>query len=487
MAQTVPVCGNLDKSTRIPVVKSSTSLHTSPSKRKDFFVKDRTSTFICQDILVSDNATSLDNIIDPKDISHELQNVESSITRTIETSGRRALASGNNNTTYEDDINSLASTINNNTLCDNSTETGNECIKINRISSELTDDVFQSEDLLPDTTVDKRNVLASIETNISSNFEDSCEEKEYDHFDTFIPDCLIDTLNDSLNVNDNLNISFDSNGAFESEEDVVLRNSLNTSSIHLGGNSINAAFTTRHQLSDHRHSVHLGESRKESRSKASLFSRSRSSTNLRDSSGVVKQISQQLLSCGICLGKYNLPKVLPCLHTFCQDCLTSYVPTHSLAVTCPICRSTSILPLEGVPGLQTNFFLNNLMDVVNPDLNTSHRSSSASGSHGQGGSLLCTSDSCGSDDSRAISKCLDCDIYLCEHCEKAHPSSTMNGQDLGEVPVASQMSNGTTGEGDDVRHTVIGVDQVSAVSTTSTCSDCAPQLVCPSHFGNALR
>ena len=81
-------------------------------------------------------------------------------------------------------------------------------------------------------------------------------------------------------------------------------------------------------------------------------------------SPVVKQIDKQFLVCGICLDRYKVPKVLPCLHTFCQKCLQNYVPPESLSLSCPICRQQSILPLEGVAGLQNNFFITNLMEVL---------------------------------------------------------------------------------------------------------------------------
>ncbi|KAK7096711.1 tripartite motif-containing protein 2-like [Littorina saxatilis] len=176
-------------------------------------------------------------------------------------------------------------------------------------------------------------------------------------------------------------------------------------------------------------------------------------------SPVVRQINRELLSCGICLGQYRRPKVLPCLHTFCQNCLASYVPPHSLAVTCPVCRQPSILPLEGVAGLQTNFFVTNLMDVV-----------------ACGGSSGCTSSTCEVEDARAVSKCLDCDIFLCDLCTDLHCSMEV-GVERGEEEDDEVVGILST------PHTVVGVDQISG----TTDSDETPHLVCPSHFGNSLQ
>ncbi|XP_073896746.1 tripartite motif-containing protein 2 isoform X20 [Macaca fascicularis] len=81
-------------------------------------------------------------------------------------------------------------------------------------------------------------------------------------------------------------------------------------------------------------------------------------------SPVVRQIDKQFLICSICLERYKNPKVLPCLHTFCERCLQNYIPAHSLTLSCPVCRQTSILPEKGVAALQNNFFITNLMDVL---------------------------------------------------------------------------------------------------------------------------
>lgn len=49
---------------------------------------------------------------------------------------------------------------------------------------------------------------------------------------------------------------------------------------------------------------------------------------------------------------------------FPNRCLQNYIPAHSLTLSCPVCRQTSILPEKGVAALQNNFFITNLMDVL---------------------------------------------------------------------------------------------------------------------------
>ncbi|XP_030643532.1 tripartite motif-containing protein 2 [Chanos chanos] len=94
-------------------------------------------------------------------------------------------------------------------------------------------------------------------------------------------------------------------------------------------------------------------------------------------SPVVCQIDKQFLICSICLDRYDNPKVLPCLHTFCQRCLQNYIPAHSLTLSCPVCRQTSILPEKGVAALQNNFFITNLMEVLQRTPSNSNQESSA--------------------------------------------------------------------------------------------------------------
>ena len=165
---------------------------------------------------------------------------------------------------------------------------------------------------------------------------------------------------------------------------------------------------------------------------------------------VVKQIHKQFLSCGICLERYTDPKVLPCLHTFCECCLSNYIPPHSLSVTCPICRQQSILPEEGVAALQNNFFIKNLMDVIeNPNVCT-----------------VC-------EKTRALSKCTACDEFLCESCVESHLSSSADSS------VSSEQTGDSTSS-----HIIITLSELALSESESTKMT---SLVCPNHDGQALE
>eukprot|EP00090_Calanus_glacialis_P006939 TRINITY_DN15420_c0_g1_i1.p1 TRINITY_DN15420_c0_g1~~TRINITY_DN15420_c0_g1_i1.p1 ORF type:complete len:649 (-),score=159.41 TRINITY_DN15420_c0_g1_i1:13-1755(-) len=58
-------------------------------------------------------------------------------------------------------------------------------------------------------------------------------------------------------------------------------------------------------------------------------------------------------NCRICYGEFTQPKQLPCLHTFCQNCLEKFV-NPKLLVECPTCREETQLTVLGVAALPDN-------------------------------------------------------------------------------------------------------------------------------------
>ncbi|CAH1240996.1 TRIM3 [Branchiostoma lanceolatum] len=64
------------------------------------------------------------------------------------------------------------------------------------------------------------------------------------------------------------------------------------------------------------------------------------------------QICEEL-SCSICLELFTRPKVLPCQHTFCQDCLQD-LASRRVPLQCPNCRQQVRLPPQGVATLPDN-------------------------------------------------------------------------------------------------------------------------------------
>ena len=79
----------------------------------------------------------------------------------------------------------------------------------------------------------------------------------------------------------------------------------------------------------------------------------------------LKKLEEQI-TCPVCLEHFTNPKVLPCFHSFCLQCLQG-VPivlvegNHSL--TCPTCRSLCSVPDSRLASLPPSFVANNLMEV----------------------------------------------------------------------------------------------------------------------------
>ena len=71
------------------------------------------------------------------------------------------------------------------------------------------------------------------------------------------------------------------------------------------------------------------------------------------------------LTCAVCLSRYETPKVLPCLHTYCKGCLEDLVKkARDDQVTCPQCKEKHQLPEEGVDGFKTYFTIKNLLELL---------------------------------------------------------------------------------------------------------------------------
>jgi hypothetical protein len=63
---------------------------------------------------------------------------------------------------------------------------------------------------------------------------------------------------------------------------------------------------------------------------------------------------ERLTTCPICLDKFRIPKVLPCMHTFClTPCLTNLVDPRDRFFRCPECRREHQIP----PGLRERLFI----------------------------------------------------------------------------------------------------------------------------------
>ncbi|KAL1260206.1 hypothetical protein QQF64_008033 [Cirrhinus molitorella] len=82
------------------------------------------------------------------------------------------------------------------------------------------------------------------------------------------------------------------------------------------------------------------------------------------------------LTCSVCYGLFTDPRVLPCSHTFCKNCLENVLQVSvnfsiwrplRLPLKCPNCRSVVELPTNGVDALPVNVCLRAIVEKYQRD------------------------------------------------------------------------------------------------------------------------
>ncbi|XP_070560300.1 E3 ubiquitin-protein ligase TRIM56-like [Ptychodera flava] len=124
-------------------------------------------------------------------------------------------------------------------------------------------------------------------------------------------------------------------------------------------------------------------------------------------SAFLSQINDEFLKCPICCEDAINPKVLPCLHSFCLNCLKKLVNAESKNLVCPKCRQEVELPESGVTGLQDNFFISDLAESVSNWKSVEDKENQP----------VCSG--CISRDA-ATARCLTCLDFMCENCVALH-------------------------------------------------------------------
>ncbi|XP_065559618.1 tripartite motif-containing protein 2-like isoform X1 [Artemia franciscana] len=87
-----------------------------------------------------------------------------------------------------------------------------------------------------------------------------------------------------------------------------------------------------------------------------------------------EDFSESFLTCSTCLCTYDgcehTPKLLPCSHTVCLQCLTRILASATRndeipsSFRCPICRESINVPRGGVSALPPSFIVNQLLDLM---------------------------------------------------------------------------------------------------------------------------
>ncbi|UJR30927.1 hypothetical protein I4U23_018439 [Adineta vaga] len=114
---------------------------------------------------------------------------------------------------------------------------------------------------------------------------------------------------------------------------------------------------------------------------------------------------ERLTTCPICLDKFRLPKVLPCMHTFClTPCLTSLIEPRARSLRCPECRREHQIPSGGVQAFPSNLTMIGFLDLPPPTTITDIPDRC----------YICR------EQKQTLIECNDCSKFICTNCREPH-------------------------------------------------------------------
>ncbi|CAF0993457.1 unnamed protein product [Rotaria sordida] len=163
----------------------------------------------------------------------------------------------------------------------------------------------------------------------------------------------------------------------------------------------------------------ITERERSSRTATSTNFKRRPSSRRRRLSSQRSQRLQELLQCPVCLTPFIEPRLLPCGHTYCDECLNRLMQNNNDVVTCPECRKQHLVPDDGV--FPPNFVVRNLLDEQamstcsrlmtpgNLSLNTS-------------ATAKCTT----CETFAPLRLCRHCNFMVCDRCLRAHRYDSNN-------------------------------------------------------------
>ncbi|KAL3887989.1 hypothetical protein ACJMK2_000374 [Sinanodonta woodiana] len=125
-------------------------------------------------------------------------------------------------------------------------------------------------------------------------------------------------------------------------------------------------------------------------------------------------------TCPICLGLFNVPRQLPCAHTFCQSCLQSYITSKAIeheknrCIECPVCRKRAgdFKQTKSTSEWASLFPVDTVIQSMLPTKSKVDR--------------VC--DACTAEGSSIVATgfCVVCEEAMCEDCVKFHRKQKMS-------------------------------------------------------------
>ncbi|KAK6166705.1 hypothetical protein SNE40_023339 [Patella caerulea] len=119
----------------------------------------------------------------------------------------------------------------------------------------------------------------------------------------------------------------------------------------------------------------------------------------------IERLRERLLVCPICRDEFKDPRLLPCHHTVCFECIGNIVRSSSNTgrlFRCPQCRTDVFVPRGGIDAFPISFYILSVQDEL--------------GSKGYSSSC----DICEREWMQSQFKCVDCDLDICRFCIHEH-------------------------------------------------------------------
>ena len=144
----------------------------------------------------------------------------------------------------------------------------------------------------------------------------------------------------------------------------------------------------------------------------------------------LKELEKEI-TCGICQEHYTEPKVLPCLHYYCKQCILklSLRTGKNKPFSCPECRDEATLSMGGVDELKTAFFINRLMPMFFM-LERTHSK------------VEVKCEACTESGGKAEAFCRQCAMFICNECVKSH--KRMKPLNTHEIASLDDLKHGRT-------------------------------------------
>ncbi|XP_071841747.1 uncharacterized protein [Apostichopus japonicus] len=77
-----------------------------------------------------------------------------------------------------------------------------------------------------------------------------------------------------------------------------------------------------------------------------------------------KDIEDKFFECSICLDLFKEPKLLPCLHRLCKQCLEPILEGKIGTFECPLCKDVCKIPNNRIDGFKTDFHMKSMLQFI---------------------------------------------------------------------------------------------------------------------------